>query len=77
MQTVFLQNDSDTLKLIASNRDGWINQLTGELPDLSGLTQLKYLCACASVCLLPSHRSVLVLSPLCLCLLQPTNMTVP
>jgi hypothetical protein len=31
LQTVFLQNDSDTLKLIASNRDGWINQLTGEL----------------------------------------------
>jgi len=31
LQTVFLQNDSDTLKLIASNRDGWIDQLTGEL----------------------------------------------
>jgi len=31
LQTVFLQNDSDTLKLIASSRDGWITQLTGEL----------------------------------------------
>ena len=31
LQTVFLQNDSDTLQLIASNRNGWINQVTGEL----------------------------------------------
>ncbi len=31
LQTVFLQNDSDTLKLITSNRGGWIDQLTGEL----------------------------------------------
>jgi hypothetical protein len=31
LQTVFLQNDSDTLKLIASNREGWIGQVTGDL----------------------------------------------
>ena len=31
LQTVFLQNDSDTLQLITSNREGWISQVTGQL----------------------------------------------
>jgi len=31
LQTVFLQNDSETLQLISSNREGWVNQVTEQL----------------------------------------------
>ena len=31
LQTVFLQNDRETLQLIASNRQGWVEQVAGQL----------------------------------------------